>query len=104
MSAAVVLLDIEKAIYTTWNPGLLHKLSQLQFSASITKLIGSFPSVRKFRVSVEDEISMPWDIEAAIPQVSVLSPTLFYLHTHTEIDIGKFKYKLDFLSSDSRIK
>jgi hypothetical protein len=31
MSTAVVFLDIEKAFDTTWQPGLLYKLSKLQF-------------------------------------------------------------------------
>jgi hypothetical protein len=34
MSTAAVILDIEKAFDTTWQPGLLYKLSKLQFSTS----------------------------------------------------------------------
>jgi hypothetical protein len=48
MSTAAVFLDIEKAFHTTWHPGLLYKLSKLEFSARIIKLISSFPSKRKF--------------------------------------------------------
>jgi hypothetical protein len=32
MSTAAVFLDIEKAFNPTWQPGLLYKLSKLQFS------------------------------------------------------------------------
>jgi hypothetical protein len=32
MSTAAVFLDIEKAFDTTWHPGLIYKLSKLQFS------------------------------------------------------------------------
>jgi hypothetical protein len=39
MSTAAVFLDIENAFETTWQPGLLYKLSQLQFSTSLIKLI-----------------------------------------------------------------
>jgi hypothetical protein len=53
MSTAAVFLDIEKAFDTTWHSGLLYKLSKLEFSNSLTKLIGFFLSERKFRVSVE---------------------------------------------------
>jgi hypothetical protein len=53
MSTAAVFLDIEKAVDTTWHSGLLYKLSYLEFSISLTKLIGSFLSQLKFRVSVE---------------------------------------------------
>jgi hypothetical protein len=42
MSTAAVFLDIEKAFDTTWHPGLLYKLSKLQFSTSLIKLIGSY--------------------------------------------------------------
>jgi hypothetical protein len=50
ISTAAVFLDIEKAFDTTWHPGLLNKLSKLEFSAAIIKLISSFLSNRKFRV------------------------------------------------------
>jgi hypothetical protein len=39
MSTAAVFLDIEKAFDTTWHPGLLYKLSKLNFSTRIIKLI-----------------------------------------------------------------
>jgi hypothetical protein len=44
MSTAAVFLDIEKASDTTWHPGLLYKLSKLNFSTRIIKLISSFLS------------------------------------------------------------
>jgi hypothetical protein len=56
-------------------PGL-----KLQFSTSLIKLIGSFLSQRKFRVSVEDEMSTPRYMQAGVPQGSVLSPTLYNLY------------------------
>jgi hypothetical protein len=59
MSTAAVFLGIEKAFDTTWHPGLLYKLSELKFSASLIKLIASFLSNRKFKVSVEGELSLP---------------------------------------------
>jgi hypothetical protein len=55
MSKAAVFLDIEKAFDTTWHPGLIYKLSTLQFSTSLIKLISSLLSQRKSRVSVEIE-------------------------------------------------
>jgi hypothetical protein len=54
-STAAVFLDIETAFDTTWHSGLLYILSKLEFSTSLFKLIGSFLSQRKFRVSVEGE-------------------------------------------------
>jgi hypothetical protein len=57
MCKAAVFLDIEKAFNTRWHPDLLYKSSKLQRSAGIIKLISSFLSNRKFRVSVEGEMS-----------------------------------------------
>jgi hypothetical protein len=48
MSTAEVFLDIEKAFDTTWHNGLLYKVSKMDFSASLIKLISSFLSNRKF--------------------------------------------------------
>jgi hypothetical protein len=80
MSTAAVFLDIEKAFDTTWHPGLRNKLSKMHFSTSLIKLISSFLSNRKFRVSVEGEMSTPREIQAGVPQGSVLSPTLYSLY------------------------
>jgi hypothetical protein len=80
MSTAAVFLDVEKAFDTTWHPGLLYKLSKMHFSASLIKLISSFLSKRKFRDLVEGEMSTPREIQAGVPQGSVLSPTLYSLY------------------------
>jgi hypothetical protein len=45
---AAAFLDIKKASDTTWHPGLLYKLSILNFSLSLIKLISPFLSQRKF--------------------------------------------------------
>jgi hypothetical protein len=55
-------LDIENAFDTTWHLELLHTLPKLNFSISLIKLISSFLSQRKFRVSVEAVMSAPRDI------------------------------------------
>jgi hypothetical protein len=62
MSTAAAFLDIVKGFDKTWHLGFLYKLSNLKFSVSLIKLIRSLLSQRKFRDSVEDEMSMPRDI------------------------------------------
>jgi hypothetical protein len=57
MSMAAVYFDTEKAFDTTLHLGLLCKLSELKFLISLIKLSISFLPQRKFRVSVEGEIS-----------------------------------------------
>jgi hypothetical protein len=39
ISMAAVFLDIEKAFDTAWHPGLIYKLSNLEFSTSLIELI-----------------------------------------------------------------
>jgi hypothetical protein len=82
MSTAAVFLDIEKAFGTTWHPGLLYKLSELQFPISLIKLIASFLTNRKFEASVEGEISSPRKVAAGVPQGSVLAPLLYSLYIY----------------------
>jgi retron-type reverse transcriptase len=82
MSTTAVFLDIKKAFDTTWHPGLLYKLSKLGFSINLIKLISSFLSQRKFRVSEEGEMSTPREMHAGVPQGSVLSPTLYNIYTN----------------------
>jgi hypothetical protein len=55
------------------------------------KLTSTFVSNRKFRVTVEGKLSTQWDIEAGVPQVSVLSLTLYsvYINDTPQI-IGVF--------------
>jgi hypothetical protein len=80
ISTAAVFLAIEKAFYTTWHSDMLNKLSKLEFSASLFKLIGSYLSQRKFRVSVEGVIPTPMEMQAGVPQGSILSPPVFNMY------------------------
>jgi hypothetical protein len=77
---AAVFLDIENAFDTTWHYGLLYKLSKLEFSTNLIKLIGSLLSQRKFGVSVGGQMSTPRVMQAGVPQGSVLSPSLFDMY------------------------
>jgi hypothetical protein len=73
-------MGIENAFDTTRHSGLICKLSKLAFSTSLIKLTGSFLSQREFSVSVEGEMSTPREMQAGVPQVSVLSPTFFNMY------------------------
>jgi hypothetical protein len=81
MSTAAVFLDIDKAFNTKWHSGLLYKLSELEFSAGVIKLISSFLTDRKFKVLVEGEFSTSRIIAAGVPQGSVVAPVLYSLYT-----------------------
>jgi hypothetical protein len=58
-----VFLNIDKVFDTAWYSGLLYKLSELEFSTSLIKLIASF------KVLVEYEISTPRNMAAGVPQI-----------------------------------
>jgi hypothetical protein len=60
--------------------GLLYKLSEIKFLASLIKPISSLLSQRKFRVSVEGEMSAPRGAQVWVPQNSVLSSALYTLY------------------------
>jgi hypothetical protein len=80
MSTAAVLLDIKKAFDKTWHSGLLYKLSELDISTSLVKLISSVLTNRKFKLLVEGEFSKPRNIAVGVPQGSVLAPVLYSLY------------------------
>jgi hypothetical protein len=80
ISTAAVFLDIKKAFDTIWHPGLLYKLSELEFSTNLIKLISSFLLQRTFRVSVAGEMSMPREMQAWVPQGSILSSILYSMY------------------------
>jgi hypothetical protein len=74
MSTAAVFLDIEKAFDTTWHSGLICKLSELEFSTSLIKLIASFLTGRKFKILVEDEFYTPKKFLQGCLKVSSFPP------------------------------
>jgi hypothetical protein len=97
MSTATVFFDIEKTFDVTWQLGLIYKLSELKFSLSLIKLISSFLSQRQVIVSAEGEMSTPRDIQAGVPQGSVLFHTLYNLYINDTpqtpgVHLGLFVY------------
>jgi hypothetical protein len=64
-------------------------VAKFEFSIRLIQLISSFLSERKFRVSVEGEMSMPREMRAGVPQGSVLSPTLYNIYVN---DPPKLKF------------
>jgi hypothetical protein len=80
MSTAAVFLVIEKAFDTIWHPGLLYKLSEIQFPIRLFKLIVSFLTNRKFKTSLEGELSSPRKIAACVTHVSLFAPVSYSLY------------------------
>jgi hypothetical protein len=80
ISTAAVFLETEKAFDTKWHSGLLSKLAELQFPVSPIKLIVSFLTNSKFKVSTEATFSSPRELPPAVSQGSVLVPVLYSVY------------------------
>jgi hypothetical protein len=77
---AAVFLDIQQAFDRVWHEGLLYKL-KLVLPNSYYMVLKSYLVGRKFQVKFGDEVSRLYDIEASVPQGSVLGPVLYSIYT-----------------------
>ena len=76
----VVFLDISKAFDKVWHAGLLKKLEALGVRDPLLSWIESYLFNRKQRVVVEGQSSEWANINAGVPQGSVLGPLLFLIY------------------------
>lgn len=76
-STGMVMLDVEKAFDSVWHDGLVYKLLNLQFPTYLVKIIKSYLSNRKAFVTHSDSTSELFEIDAGVPQGSILAPFLF---------------------------
>ena len=77
--ARAIALDISKAFDKVWHKGLLHKISSYGISGRVFSVIKSFLTGRSMKVVVNGQSSGEHNINAGVPQGSVLGPTLFLL-------------------------
>ena len=75
-----VALDISKAFDRVWHAGLLHKLKSYGISGEVSGVISSFFSYRWLRVVLNGKSSQEYPVNAAVPQGSILGPTLFLVY------------------------
>ena len=76
-----IALDISMAFDKVWHAGLLHKLKAYDVMGSILSIIESFLQDRAIKVVLDGQSSTPHNINA-VPQGSVLGPTLFLVHVN----------------------
>ncbi len=75
-----VTLDISKAFGRVWHKFLLSKLPSFGFCLSLCSFTSSFLSGRTISVVVDGYCSSPKLINSGVPQGSVLSPPLSFIH------------------------
>ena len=75
-----VFLDISKAFDRVWHRGLLAKLKSLGVNGPMLLWFESYLSGRKQRVVIDGECSDWQNIQAGVPQGSVLGPLLFLIY------------------------
>ena len=83
-TTAACFLDIEKAFDSIWTNGLIFKLLNLGFPGAFCKLILHYLSNRKFSVKINTQESTSKNVNAGVPQGSVLGPNLFNLYLHDQ--------------------
>ena len=75
-----MFLDISKAFNKVWHQGRLHKLKQNGISGNLLETLTDFLKDRKQRVVWNGQNLSRKNIEAGVPQGSILGPLLFLIY------------------------
>ena len=75
-----VFLDISKAFDKVWHKGLLHKLKGYGINGKALGLLENYLTNRQQKVILNGQSSSWLDINAGVPQGSVLGPLLFLIY------------------------
>ena len=75
-----VFLDICKAFDKVWHDGLIYKLKQNGVAGDLLDTLTNFLKERKQRVVLNGQYSTWKNVEAGVPQGSILGPLLFLLY------------------------
>ena len=75
-----VFLDISKAFDKVWHEGLIYELEQNGVKGNLLETLTNFLDDRKQQVVLNSQHSKWANIEAGVPQGSILGPLLFLIY------------------------
>ena len=74
-----VFLDISKAFDKVWHEGVIFILEQNDISGDLLNILIDFASNRKQKVVLNGQVSAWANLDAGVPQGSILGPLLFLI-------------------------